>query len=102
MAKRRPTKPRDAISYQVSVRGPGLRTLTHKAMSELVDRYVSGQQDPPDGVSIRIQCWRAGTELDMWADNSRAITLRETFRRLLQAGRISLAVREDSEDHDEL
>jgi len=102
MPTRRTKQPSDAISYQVSVRGPGLTALTHKAMAELVDRFVSGMQDPPDGVTVRVQCWRAGRELDMWADNSRAITLRETFRRLLQAGRISLAIRENSEDHDEL
>ncbi len=86
------SRPADAISYQVSIRGRGVGQLTHKAASELVERALDGEP-PPDGVRVKIQCWRAGKQLDMDRDNPRATTLRETFRRLLQAGRVPLALR---------
>ena len=92
-------KPSDAISYQVSVAGRGLNRMSHDAMREMVEHALDGGE-LPDGVSVRIQCWRAGKELDMSADNPRAAVLRNTFRGLLQSGRIALALR-DGETDDE-
>lgn len=95
----RTRKPSNAISYQVSIRGRGLSQMTHNAMAELVERALDGTP-PPDGVEVAIQCWRAGMEIDMDASNPRAGVLRETFRRLLQTGGISLEVRSSSEDDE--
>jgi hypothetical protein len=92
-------RPSDAISYQVSVSGRGLQRMTHNAMRQMVEHALDGGT-LPKGLDVRIQCWRAGRELDMGADNARATVLRETFRRLLHAGRIALAVR-DGETDDE-
>jgi hypothetical protein len=92
-------RPSNAISYQCSVRGKGIAQLTRDAMSELVERTLDGTP-PPDGVEVNIQCWRAGSEIDMTSTNPRAAVLRETFRRLLQTGRISLAVRGSEEDYE--
>jgi len=87
----------DAISYQVSVRGRGLSAMTDDAMHALINRYVDGD-DIPDGIDVSVQCWRAGRELDMRADNPRAQVLRDTFRRFLQAGRIELEIGTRSEN----
>lgn len=95
----RTRRPSNAISYQCSVRGKGIAQLTKDAMRELVERTLDGTP-PPDGVEVRIQCWRAGLELDMSLGNSRATVLRETFRRLLLSGRISLAIRGSEEDDE--
>jgi hypothetical protein len=100
MSTRRGNKPSDAISYQVAIVGRGLDRMSHAAMREMVDRYVSGDMAPPDGVTIRIQCWRAGRELDFWSDNPRALVLRTTFRRLVQSGRIALALRGSEADYE--
>lgn len=96
MSKRRAG---DAISYQVSVRGRGISAMSQQAMRGLLDHYVQGKE-LPEGIEVAIQCWRAGAELDMRADNPRAQVLRDTFRRFLQEGRIKLATR-DSEESDE-
>jgi hypothetical protein len=83
----------DAISFQVSLKGRGLSALTKKGLTTLVERYLD-EESLPDGVEVRIQCWRQGRELAMIGeDNHRAETLRETFRRLLRDGRIELALR---------
>lgn len=87
------SRPADAISYQVSIRGKGVAQLSHKAASALVERVALDGEPPPEGVRVKVQCWRAGRELDMSLANHRADTLRETFRRLLQAGRVKLALR---------
>lgn len=87
----------DAISYQVSVSGRGLSAMSRQAMRTLLDRVVDGI-DPPEGIKVEIQCWRAGRTIDMWSDNPRAAVLRDTFRRFLQAGRIELAYGDDPED----
>lgn len=100
MSTRRRGRPSDAISYQVAIVGRGLNRMSHAAMREMVDRFVRGEMAPPEGVTVRIQCWRAGRELDMWADNPRADVLRQTFRRLLQAGRIALALRGSEADYE--
>lgn len=92
-------RPSDAISYQVSVSGRGLNRMSHEAMRGMVEHALDGGE-LPEGLDVRIQCWRAGRELDMRADNARAEVLRNTFRRLLHAGRITLAVR-DGEAEDE-
>jgi len=62
-------------------------------MRGLLAYYVQGRE-LPDGIEVSIQCWRAGEELDMGADNPRAQILRDTFRRFLQAGRIKLETRD--------
>lgn len=87
----------DAISYQVSVGGKGISAMSSQALRTLLDRFVDGHR-PPDGIDVRIQCWRAGREIDMWATNPRAQVLRDTFRRFLQAGRIELSFGEGDED----
>jgi hypothetical protein len=95
----RTAKPSNAISYQVSIRGRGLAQLSHDALAEMVERQLDGTP-PPDGVEVKIQCWRAGREIEMDVNNSRATTLREVFRRLLQEGAIALEVRHRSEDDE--
>jgi hypothetical protein len=95
----RTRKPSNAISYQCSVRGKGLAQLTREAMTELVERALDGVP-PPAGVHVDIQCWRAGSEIDMSSTNPRAMVLRETFRRLLQTGRVRLAIRGSEEDDE--
>lgn len=87
----------DAISYQVSVRGRGISAMSKQALRTLLDRFVDGKE-PPKGIEVSIQCWRAGRTIDMWDDNPRASVLRDTFRRFLQAGRIELAFGDDPED----
>lgn len=86
------SRPADAISYQVSIRGKGVAQLSHQAASELVERTMDGEP-PPAGVKVKIQCWRAGRQIDMSLGNHRADILRETFRRLLQAGKVPLEIR---------
>jgi len=92
-----PRRAGDAISYQVSIRGRGLSALNDAGMKALIERHLSGDE-LPEGVKVSIQCWRAGRELDMTSNNPRAETLRTTFRRFLQEGRIELAIRADSEN----
>ena len=95
----RTRRPSNAISYQVSIRGKGIAQMSHDAMAELVERTLDGTP-PPVGVRVDIQCWRAGMEIDMDANNPRASVLRETFRRLLQTGVIALEVRSSSEENE--
>lgn len=92
-------RPSNAIQYQCSIRGKGVGQLTKGAAAELVERALDGVP-PPEGVEVKIQCWRAGSEIDMDASNHRAHTLRETFRRLLQTGRVNLALRGGEEDDE--
>lgn len=87
----------DAISYQVSVRGKGISAMNNSAMRVLLNKHVSGQELPP-GIEVSVTCWRAGRELDMKSDNSRAETLRKTFLVFLQAGRIQLSFGDDQEN----
>lgn len=96
---RRARKPSNAISYQVSLGGKGISALSKEAMRELIERTLDGTP-PPAGISVRIQCWRAGQELDMDASNPRAVVLRDTFRRLLLSGRIKLSLRAGEEDDE--
>lgn len=93
MATARIVKPTNAISYQVSIRGKGIRRMRHAALTELVNRRIDGQPIP-DGIEVRIQVWRAGHELDWEDGNHRAEQLRANLRRFLQRGEIELSVRE--------
>lgn len=89
---RRRARSSDAINYQIHMGGKGLSELSHEALTELVLRTLDGQR-PPEGIDIRIQAWRAGQELAWWQDNPRAAVLRNTIRRLLQNGRLTLPFR---------
>jgi len=81
-----------AIKYQVSIIGRGVSHLSKAAATALVERTIDGHE-PPRGLDVRIHVWREGRELNWRDDNPRATVLRETLRRLLQSGRLSLPVR---------
>lgn len=79
---------RDAISYQISIRGPGVSKLTKEQANNIA--LGSLERDPrgPHRYQVRIQVWRSGQSLDWQDDNPRAEILRANLRRRLQAGEI--------------
>jgi hypothetical protein len=77
----------NAISYQISIRGPRASKLTKEQANELVENRLEGTRTP---FEVRIKVWRNGQELNWEDDNPRAIVLRENIRRALQAGKITL------------
>lgn len=83
---------RDAISYQISIKGPRAWELTKEQANNLTLRALNGDSTAP--YHVRIKMWRGGHELD-WspqasvASETRASILRANLRRALQQGRVN-------------
>ena len=77
---------RNAISYQVSIRGRGVSKLSKKEANAIVLARLDDTSTEP--YQVRIQVWRSGQSLDWQDNNPRAEILRANLRRALQKGRI--------------
>lgn len=91
---------KDAISYQISIRGPGVSKLTKEEANALTLHTLErgpaesgeggeGQPMQAGKYQVRITVWRSGQSLDWQDDNPRAEILRANLRRRLQARQIT-------------